>query len=114
MKTLVDISLTDGDRTAVAQAAAEARRILPVSRVVLFGSKARGTDSADSDLDLLILTKRRTSHQERKLLIDALLDVELEMNVTISVLIVPESEWDHGAYRAMPIHHEVNRDGVAA
>ena len=38
----------------------------------------------------------------------------LELGVVISMLIMPESKWDGGVCAIMPIHAEVEQDGVAA
>jgi len=52
------LQLAAGDRAAVLEAARTLAQHLPVERVVLYGSKARGDDGPDSDIDLLILTSR--------------------------------------------------------
>ena len=53
-----DVPLAAKDRAAVLEAAQVLCNHLPVDRVVLYGSKARGDDQSDSDIDLLILTTR--------------------------------------------------------
>ena len=52
------LPLAANDRAAVLEAAECLAALLPVERVVLYGSKARGDDRPDSDIDLLILTSR--------------------------------------------------------
>jgi predicted nucleotidyltransferase len=52
MKTLEQIPLLEKDRQAIGEAAAILRRRFPISQLVLFGSKARGDDGAESDIDL--------------------------------------------------------------
>jgi hypothetical protein len=39
--------------------------ILPDSRVLLFGSQARGNFDADSDYDLMVITQKTFSSKER-------------------------------------------------
>jgi predicted nucleotidyltransferase len=58
MKALDQIALSPADRKAVEAAAAILRRQFPVSRVTLFGSKARGEDHPEADIDLLAVTGR--------------------------------------------------------
>ena len=113
MRTLKNISLEDKDRQAVERAAVILRERFPVEQVVLFGSKARGDADSESDIDLLVLTSRPMSHAEQDSITDAIFDVQLELDVTISTLIVSTEEWEHGLCQVLPIKYEVDRDGVA-
>ena len=114
MKNLDQIALSAADRKAIEAAADILRRQFPVSRVTLFGSKARGEDHPEADIDLLALTSRPLSVPEKSRAIALLLDLELAMTVVISVLFVPEEDWLHGLYQVLPIRTEIDRDGVAA
>ena len=114
VRTLDKISLREQDRRAVKAAAAILRQQFPVEQVVLFGSKARGDDDAESDIDLLVLTGRLMSWQERREITNSLFDLQLELEVVISTLIVPLEEWERGLYQVLPIRREVEREGVAA
>ena len=114
MKTLDEIHLSDRDRRAVEQAAELLRARFPVEQVALYGSKARGQDDPESDIDLLILTGRTLSASEKKRIIEALFELELELDVVISPLMIPREEWDHGLYQVLPIHREIEREGVVA
>jgi uncharacterized protein len=87
--------------------------MFPVDRVVLYGSKARGTDDPESDVDLLVLTSRKLSWRDEHELIDAVFDLQLEHDVVLSLLVLPTAEWDDGIYTVLPIHDEIERDGVA-
>ena len=112
MRTFAQISLAERDRAAIAEAVSLLSRRFPVERVILFGSKARGTDDPDSDIDLLVLTSRELDRRERNALIDALFDVELDRDVVISPIILPVKEWEEGICRVLPIRDEIDRDGV--
>ncbi len=114
MKTLDQIPLSDNDRQAIQAAAAILRRRFPIERVVLFGSKARGDDDTESDIDLLILTARPVTRAEKSQMTEALFDLELGLGVVISKLVMPLDEWEHGLHRVLPIRSEIDRDGVAA
>lgn len=107
MKTLDDIILKEKDRKAVENAARLLYGKFPVERVVLFGSKATGTDDAESDIDLLALTSRALSWDERNALTDALFEIELAEGVVISTLVLSSREWSEGVYSVLPIHDEV-------
>lgn len=114
MKTLTAVSLKPRDRSAIEAAAQLLRVRFPVARIVLYGSKATGTDVEESDIDLLVLTSRVLTWRERDAITDALFDLELAQGVVISTLVVPEAEWTTGRYVVLPIHDEIERYGIAA
>ena len=112
MRTLDQIKLADNDRAALQEVAVAIRAKLPIDKIILFGSKARGDGREDSDADLLILTARELTSPQRKVLIDEIFQNELQRSVMISPMIVPAIEWNEGVYIAMLLHSEVDRDGV--
>lgn len=114
MKTLADIPLKERDQQALEEAVQLLRSRFPIDRVILYGSKATGTDTPESDIDLLLLTDVIVSWQERDAITEALFDIELAHDVVISTLVVPNSDWVGGRYSVLPIHDEIERYGVIA
>ena len=114
MRTIAEIELQPGDREAIAAATTLLKKRFPVTSVTLFGSKATGRDDTESDIDLLVLTSRKLAWRERDAITDTLFDVELAHDVVISTLVLQAEEWENGPYRVLPIHDEVDREGVAA
>lgn len=114
MKTLSEIALKPKDRDAIETAARLLRDHFPVEGVILYGSKASGTDAEESDIDLLLLTTREVSWRERDAITDTLFDIELTHGVVISTLVVSTAEWTTGRFAVLPIHDEVDHYGVAA
>jgi len=114
MKSLSQIALKKNDRNAIEEALLILRQQFPVSQIVLYGSKAKGTDDAESDIDLLVLTSRELGWRERNAITDALFDIQLVHNVVISTLVVSSQEWTQGRYSVLPIHAEIEEYGAAA
>jgi predicted nucleotidyltransferase len=114
MKGLDQIPLKPNDRRAIESAVRVLRGQFPVEQVVLYGSKATGTDDAESDIDLLVLTSRQLNWRERSQIVDALFDLQLELGVVISPLIISSHEWSQGRYTVLSIHDEIERYGIAA
>jgi predicted nucleotidyltransferase len=114
MKTIADISLSEKDRKAIREAAILLRARFPIAQTILYGSKATGTDTDESDIDLLLVTTRPLSWRERDAITEALFDLQLAHDVVISTLVVPWSEWIAGRYTVLPIHDEIERCGAGA
>jgi len=111
MKTLDNIDLTEKDRDSVRQAARSLRAELPVSRVILFGSKARGEGDVYSDLDVLVVVSCPVTARVRETVSERLAEINVENDVVLSSVVVSEEEWRDGLIRYMPIYAEVQRDG---
>ena len=115
MKNLSDIPISDRDRVAINAASQMLKTRFPaVERVILFGSKARGDDDQDSDIDLLLLTSRPIDWKEREDVIDALFDIEMVHDVQISILVKTSTEWENGICTVFPVHAEISKVGVLA
>ena len=112
MRALANVSLKPRDRAAIEAAARMLRRRFPVSRVILFGSKARGRSHRDSDIDLLVLTKRKLSRREWCKVSHALTKLELKYDVLFGSVVVDSKEWFRGVSQALPLKAEVDREGV--
>jgi uncharacterized protein len=112
MKTLAEVQLSANDRAAIERAAAILREKFPVDRLILFGSKARGEDRSDSDIDLLVLTREELDWRQQSAVVYALFDLEMELGVMLSPVIIEAEEWEHGVSQALPLRKEVDRDGV--
>lgn len=111
MKTLESAKLTVDDYNVVIEAARVLKSDLPVSRVIVFGSKARGTGGRDSDLDLLVLTSCPVTSQLREAVSEKLADINLRCDTGLSSVVVSEKDWSEGLVRYLLIHSEVERDG---
>ena len=112
MKTITEAHLSPRDQEALAEATRIIKEQFPVARVILFGSKSRGTDDIESDIDLLILTTKTLFWRERDAITDALFEIEIKYDVVISTLVATVEEWEEGAFSIMPIHHEITREGI--
>lgn len=113
MPTLAELSLDKNDRLAIDAAVNLLREKFPVKQVILYGSKAIGRDTEESDIDLLVLTQYALPWQDRNAITDTLFDIELTYDVVISTLIIPREEWMNGHYTLLPIHYEIAQHGVA-
>jgi len=65
-QSLETAPLSQADRLAIHDAVARLVAAVPVERIVLFGSKARGDDDEESDIDLLVITSRPLDQTEAR------------------------------------------------
>jgi len=77
----------------------------------IFGSKARGDDSTESDIDVMVEVENYTSDIET-LIDDLVFEINLEYDCLISVLIFGSNELQEGPLRQSPIYRSINREGV--
>lgn len=112
MKTLDDLDLKQNEKKAIRETKRILQERFPVQEVILFGSKARGDDDEESDIDLMLLTERPIDWQEKKEIIHALFEIELANDVVISILDATVSDWETGIFTVFPIREEIIREGV--
>jgi len=87
-----------------------------VKTAILFGSRARGTHRADSDVDLaVVLRGQRGKLVDTSLEMgDIAFDVLLETNIYIQPLPIWEDEWDRPETHSNPrLLENIRREGLA-
>lgn len=82
------------------------------AEVILYGSRARGDERADSDWDILILTDYPVDLATEEKFRDKLYDLELEIDEPLSVFIYSKNEWKR-RQRITPFYRNVNKEGIA-
>jgi len=79
--------------------------------LVLFGSHARGDYSADSDIDILLVTATKLTYEEK----DKITELELEMlekhNLYFSITIEEQNFVDK--YSWLPFYKNISKDGIS-
>ncbi|MEM0994265.1 MAG: nucleotidyltransferase domain-containing protein [Bacteroidota bacterium] len=82
----------------------------PAARVILFGSRARGDSSNDSDWDFLILTPKKLNTKYKDQLRQSLYWVELSEDEVISSIIENAEIWKK--YIHSNFYQNVSKEGV--
>lgn len=103
MRTAID------DRTAFFAAALRGKLGANLTRLRLFGSRARGDYWEGSDYDFLVVLRTKDKHT-----VDAVREVEVEFlnrfDQLSASLVYNEAEWEHR--KIFPIGVNVEREGV--
>jgi predicted nucleotidyltransferase len=77
----------------------------------LFGSRARGDENKDSDVDVAILVPGLTREMKSRIF-DVVAEIELEYLLPISVLVFSQDEFDHLKKRERRIALDIDREGI--
>ncbi len=95
--------------------AREVYRILGkrLSKIILYGSYARGDYHEGSDMDLMILTdlSDQEIEKEEKKVFDLAFDFQMKYLVDISVIVKNEAHFRHWL-GALPFYDNVEKEGV--
>jgi predicted nucleotidyltransferase len=78
----------------------------------LFGSKARGDDKPDSDIDLLVIVATDDWHIRDKVY-DVATDILLQMDVCISPKVISKNRFDQLCKEGTSFMCNVSRDAIA-
>ena len=112
MKTFESVSLMKNESDAIKAAIRMLKSEFSVSKVILFGSKARGDHDKHSDIDLLVVASRLLHWKEGKAIVGALFDIGMEYDVIFSPLFTSVDEWENGIFTEFPVYREISRDGA--
>jgi len=112
MKSFESVSLMKNESDAIKAAIRMLKSEFSVSKVILFGSKARGDHDEHSDIDLLVVASKLLHWKEEKAIIGALFDIGMEYYVIFSPLFTFSDEWEEGIFTEFPVYQEISRDGA--
>ncbi len=84
----------------------------PRTQVILYGSKIRGDDEKFSDIEILILLDEEIDVELEKQVLDISYDIELEFDVVFGVMIESKGFWDFSLAKIMPLHQNIDKEGV--
>jgi len=91
-----------------------------VERLILFGSKARGDSVADSDIDVLVVLRKRTEPTKEgfypfgstdptwREIVGTTFDLLMEYNVNISPTVIGVSEYEEHS----PLMAHIKKEGI--
>lgn len=103
--------MTSEEKTALDELKRALQARYGVRSVMVYGSKARGDDSPDSDIDVMIVLDDYTPEIETA--IDELVyDINLTHDCLISVVIFGRQELEEGPLSESPLYKRVLAEGI--
>ncbi|MBL7222999.1 MAG: nucleotidyltransferase domain-containing protein [Candidatus Brocadiae bacterium] len=97
--------ITEG---TIRRAAQMLLRAAPGSRVILFGSYARGNPAPDSDLDFMVVEPRIRSRRQEAV---RLRDVLRPLRIPVDILVVSDRAYRHWSDTPGTVLHEAAQEG---
>ena len=79
--------------------------------LILFGSKVKGTSTEESDIDLLVVVKKKTPFVRHKIY-DILFDIDPYYELKLSTLIYSELEYRKNEELKSPFVESLKREGI--
>ena len=83
-----------------------------IDNIVLYGSYVRGQETPDSDIDIAVFLKLPQTDEQHKKMIDIVVDYELKLGVTLSVISIEEdnlNEWKS----TLPFYKNLLKEGIS-
>ncbi len=112
MKKLDQLNLKGNERKALEELKEKLWEKFPDAQIILYGSKARGDAGKESDLDLLVLVKSDVNSRLEEEITEVTYDLELKYDVIFGTIVENKNFWDSLLAKAMPLHWNIDRDGV--
>lgn len=88
----------------------EIRKKYPNSKIILYGSRARGDNSDLSDWDILIIIPKLNNSKDKQDIMDSLFEIELETDQIFSPIVHTKNEWKK--LQITPFYKNVTQDGI--
>jgi predicted nucleotidyltransferase len=104
--------MTTQEADVLNQIKAKLQKRLPLSRLVLFGSRARGDAAPDSDLDILVILDTPVGREVEDYVNDCAWEVGLEHGIVVVPVTVSRPDWEEGLLSSSLLAIAVRQEGV--
>lgn len=112
MKTIQNSSLSSVQYNALQELKGLIIKRFEVVQLILFGSAVRGEADDESDLDLLVITKKPYPRMERHGITNLVFEINLKYGTNISSTVIDQNSWEKGVFSVLPIKQEIQREGI--
>jgi len=113
MNSLAQIGLQPNQIRALEELKKRTISDYDVLDIVVYGSVVRGEADEESDIDVLLITKQQLDRETRHQITDIVCEINLQHDTNLSTLVVDHESWKSGVYSILPIHEEIQSEGIS-
>jgi len=111
-QTLNKINLRENEKNALQELKEKIHARFPDAEIILYGSKARGDSDEESDIDLLILLESPINTKLEEEIFHLSYQIELKYEVVFGEIVENKDFWNTPLANAMPLHWNIDREGI--
>jgi len=112
MREIKSLTLREHERRAIEELKTKLKNRFPEVEIILYGSKVRGDDVEESDIDILILLSERITTALEEEIFNIAYDIELKYNICFGIIVNEKEFWNSELAKAMPFHWSVEKEGI--
>ena len=112
MRSLEQLNLKANEKKALHELKKNLLKKFPDAEIIIYGSKTRGDYEQFSDIDLLILVDSQVNRELKEKITEITYSVELKYDVVFGTIVEKRSFWNSPLANAMPLHWNIDREGV--
>ncbi|RLE11802.1 hypothetical protein DRJ04_07350 [Candidatus Aerophobetes bacterium] len=112
MKTLEQLNLKENEKKALTELKERILKKFPDAEIILYGSKVRGDADEESDIDVLVLLREKVNTSIEEEIFNLSYNIELEYDVVFGILVHEKDFWSSELAHAMPLHWNIDKEGI--
>ncbi|MBN1960394.1 MAG: nucleotidyltransferase domain-containing protein [Deltaproteobacteria bacterium] len=83
-----------------------------IKSITIFGSRARGDQNNDSDIDIAAIVANELATNARKVLRRKAAEINLHYDTALAILVLSESRWNELLYHERLIALDIEHEGI--
>ncbi len=112
MKTLSSLNNNSADMDVLRRCKTAVTDVAGDAELILYGSRARGDAKEHSDYDVLVIVDGPVDMRLEEKILSNVYPLLLETGRMLTLIIYSKEQWDSPLYRAMPLHKNIDREGL--
>lgn len=109
---IAQLKLKENEQMALQEMKQELLEKFPDMEIILYGSKARREEEKFSDIDLLILVDSQINRNLKEKIGEVKYQLELKYDVVFGTIVENRNFWKSPLAMTMPLHWNIDRDGI--